>query len=285
MSIYENKPQSLLDKVSIAESKNPKNAVFCAGFELNSWRCDQLSDHLIEWIADYALQEDDLDVNHGNMYVRLKEAAVRVYKSDKYKSRGEVGEILLHLICRDFFDTFPIAPRVFYLTSSNDVVKSFDLVHARYNSEMEAPELWLGEAKFFKNGTDAISAAIESVTTHIDQGFINREKLLLGPQISKSTPHFNEIRELLSTKTSIDKLFANAVFPICIASDSKSIIDKDPDQSVYTDSIIKECEALSKKVEQSSLVNSIKIILIYLPIESKDALSAAFDKRLKGLQG
>ena len=284
MSIYQNKPERMLDQISLVESKNPKDSVFCAGFELNCWRCEELSSHLIEWIADYALQEDDLSVNHGNMYIRLREAAVRIYKSEKYKSRGEVGEILLHLICRDFFDTFPIAPRVFYLTSSNDVVKSFDLVHARYNSEMESPELWLGEAKFFKDSTKAITAAIDSVRTHIDQGFLNREKLLLGPQISKSTPYFNEIRELLSTKSSLDKLFANAVFPIFIASNSKSISEKDGDDSLYAESVIQECESLSKKIDESGLIDSIKIMLIYLPIESKDALSAAFDNRLKGLQ-
>ena len=184
--------------------------MFCAGFELASWRCDALADHLIEWIADYALHEDELKVNHGNMYVRLREAAARIYTSKKYGRRGEVGEIALHAICRDFFGTVPIAPRVFYLTSSNDVVKSFDMVHVRYVNQV--PELWLGEAKFYANGVEGARAAVTSLTEHLDQGFLRNEKLILGPQISKNIPEYAQIRELLSSQTSLDRLFQNAIF-------------------------------------------------------------------------
>jgi len=139
----------------------------------------------MDWLADYALLEDELKVSHTNMYVRLREAAARIYTSDKYQKRGELGEVLLHAICRDFFGTIPIAPRVFYLTASNDVVKSFDMVHVRYLME-GAFELWLGEAKFFQNASEAMNSAVESIKAHIDAGFLRNEKLLLGPQISKS---------------------------------------------------------------------------------------------------
>jgi uncharacterized protein DUF1837 len=39
---------------------------------------------------------------------------VLVSPLEKYKNRGEAGEIALHAICRDYFDTMPISPRVFY---------------------------------------------------------------------------------------------------------------------------------------------------------------------------
>ena len=67
----------------------------------------------IEWLPEYALPEDGLAVTHANIYVKLREAAVRVYTSEKYTKRGEAGEITLHAICRDYFDTLPISPRVF----------------------------------------------------------------------------------------------------------------------------------------------------------------------------
>ena len=81
---------------------------------------------------EYALPEDELDVTHANIYVKLKKAAIRVYTSEEYKKRGEAGEVTLHAICRDYFDTLPISPRVFYKSASNDVVKAFDMVHARF---------------------------------------------------------------------------------------------------------------------------------------------------------
>ncbi|MFX8000731.1 Hachiman antiphage defense system protein HamA, partial [Acinetobacter baumannii] len=87
-------------------------------------------------------------------------------------------EIALHAICREYFGTIPVAPRVFYKSSSNDPVKSFDLVHARFPSP-ETFQIWLGEAKFYADGPQAIAAAIASIKSHIERGFLTREKLLL----------------------------------------------------------------------------------------------------------
>lgn len=279
---YDSKPARLLTQLTLDWSQNPGVSAHCAGFELQAWRCEPFADHLMEWIADYALPEEELRVTHTNMYIRLKEAAARIYSSSNYAKRGEIGEIALHAICRDFFGTVPFAPRVFYLTSSNDVVKSFDMVHVRYVSENDF-ELWLGEAKFFKDADAAIKSAIASVETHIDQGFLHREKLILGPQVSKDVPHYQEIRELLSVQTSLDKLFQSAVFPICIASDSVAASTGASHSPAYAAEVLQELSALEARVSASGLPQKIKIVLIYVPLGSKEALASAFDTRLKGL--
>ncbi|TJY55566.1 DUF1837 domain-containing protein, partial [Sinimarinibacterium sp. CAU 1509] len=175
MNAYANLPERLLTCLYDSTTANEGQALYCAGFELQKWRCDALAAHIMEWIADYALVEEELNVSHANMYVRLQQAAVRIYTSDNYKRRGEVGEIILHAICRDFFKTVPFAPRVHYLTASNDVVKSFDMVHVRY-LEGGTFELWLGvdfpqssrqsgasQSSLFKGlGTDAAEMAVTS---------------------------------------------------------------------------------------------------------------------------
>jgi HamA len=277
---YANKPPRLLSQLFFDKSGNPELGSYCAGFEVQVWRCEALADHLIEWIADYALKEDELRVHHGNMYVRLKEAAARVYTSENYKKRGEIGEVILHAICRDYFDTIPFAPRVFYLTASNDVVKSFDMVHVRYLAA-KAFELWLGEAKFYEDRDEAIQAAIASVEAHIDQGFLKNEKLLLGPQISKSVPLYQEIRNLLSVQTSLDKLFQSAVFPVCIACTSGVTASGTTISPTYVEDIKAELGALAKKIAASGLIQKIRIMLIYVPLGSKAKLAEAFDARLK----
>jgi len=282
VTVYEQKPARLLAQLLLELEGSPLRGAYCAGFECEVWRCLPFADHLMEWLADYALREEELRVSHVNMYVRLKEAAARIYSSDKYKKRGEVGEIILHAICRDFFGTIPFAPRVFYLTSSNDVVKSFDMVHVRYLDD-DKFELWLGEAKFYENGDAAIKAAISSVETHIQQGFLNHEKLILGPQISPNIPRYHEIRELLSIQTSLDSLFDAAVFPICIACDSVAASSHTSLSDMYSGAVLEELSALQQRVPESGLAQKIRIILIYVPLASKDALAAAFDARLKGL--
>lgn len=260
----------------------PQMASYCAGYELSLWRCQPLADHLMEWIVDYALSEDELSVHHGNLYVRLREAAARIYTSKNYQKRGELGEVALHAVCRDFFGTIPIAPRVFYLTSSNDVVKSFDMVHVRYVSGQK-PELWLGESKFYSDAKQAISAAVSSIRAHIDKGFLNNQKLILGPQISKSIPNYQEIRDLLSTQTSIDALFNNAIFPVLIACNSATTKKSKKHCPEYTKSITGELESLNAELIKSGLKEKIRLLLIYVPLGSKAKLATAFDKRLKGL--
>jgi hypothetical protein len=279
---YGNKPKRLLTRLQDFGTPKLQRGSYCAGFEMKAWRCNHLADHLMEWIADYALKEEELAVDHSNMYVRLREAAVRVYTSEHYKSRGEVGELLLHAICRDYFDTVPIAPRVFYLTASNDVVKSFDIVHVR-SLPNGSFELWLGEAKFYQSSLAAIAAAVDSITTHIDQGFLNNEKLLLGPQISKTVPHYDRIRDLLSVQTSLDELFESAVFPVCIAGESSAVAASKSASVTYQKTVAREMARLEKVLTKAKLHQQIKLHLLYIPLGLKEALAAEFDKRLKGI--
>ena len=257
---------------------------YCAGFELSEWRCDGLADNLIEWIIDYALKSDELDTtNHTNSFNRLKEAASRVYTSEKYKCRGEIGEIVAHAICRVYFGTIPVAARVNYLSASNDPVKAFDLVHVRYLDE-DKVELWLGEAKFFKDRSRAIKDAIESLGNHITKRFLKNEKLLLGPQVSSDIPHSDKIKKLLSAEESLDDLIGNAIFPVLIAANSHATAKHTSTNAQYTEDVKKELHALREKLVFSGLTQEIKLMLIYVPLADKAQLSTAFDTRLKGLQ-
>lgn len=282
MSLYDTKPSRLLTQISYNTAAVPPSGIYCSGFELSAWRCDALADHLIEWIADYALHEDELGVHHGNMYVRLREAAIRIYSSVDYAQRGEVGEIALHAISREFFGTIPVAPRVFYLTSSNEVVKSFDMVHVCYPDA--GPELWLGEAKFYTNGVDGARAAVKSLTQHLDQGFLQNEKLILGPQISRNIPEYQRIRELLSAQTSLDELFKTAVFPVCIASESAATASAKTICDEYSAALALELAEMSRVIAASGLPQQARLVLLHLPLGSKQKLADAFDARLKGLR-
>jgi hypothetical protein len=280
-SPYHNSPNLILEKIS--ETSELAEA-YCAGFELNEWRVDGLAENLIEWIIDYALKSDELvTLNHTNTYVRLKQAAARVYTSPKYQRRGEVGEIAAHAICRKYFDTIPIAARVNYLSASNDPVKAFDLVHVKYTDNDDI-ELWLGEAKFFQDRNSAISDAISSIQTHITKGFLTNEKLLLGPQVSNDIPHSEKIKELFSPEISLDQLFMKAVFPVLIAANSDATSKYSQASPEYSAEIETEMNALLEKLKKSGLTAKIKIFLIYVPLGDKNKLNSAFDARLKGLQ-
>jgi hypothetical protein len=282
LSVYKQKPQRFL-KLLHKKSGNPHPRLYCAGFELNAWRGQQFAFHLAEWLPDYALPEEELRVDHGNVLIKLNEAAVRVYTSDKYSSRGEAGEIALHAICRDFFGTIPLSPRVFYKSASNDVVKAFDMVHVKFPQDGSI-QIWLGESKLYKSGASAIADAIKSIKLHIDGGFLSNQKLLLGPQIPKSTPRYSEIMQIFSRQESLDTLIKNAVFAVGVLCDSKAVAGACQHDQAYIDMASKELEALEEKLAESGLPSKLKIVLAYIPLKSKEKFVEDFDRRLKGLQ-
>jgi Cap4 SAVED domain len=283
LSAYAHKPKRFLERLYFDESRNPTQSICCAGFELSAWRCIPFAEHLIEWLPEYALPEDELAVTHANMYVKLRQAAVRIYTSEKYKKRGEAGEIALHAICRDYFDTLPISPRVFYKSASNDVVKAFDLVHARFPSA-DGVELWLGESKLYADTKEAITEAIRSVAQHLDQGFLTQQKLLLGPQIPKTTPHYDELMQFFEPQTSLDKFITAAVFVIGILSNSKACEAAKQIDDAYKGALRQELRLLAERLQNSGLTKNIRVVLLYVPLVSKDGLVDAFDAKLKGLQ-
>jgi hypothetical protein len=283
LSAYKHKPKRFLERLFFQETGNPVNGICCAGFELKAWRCVAFAEHLIEWLPEYALPEEELAVTHANMYVKLRKAAVRVYTSEKYKKRGEAGEIALHAICRDYFDTMPISPRVFYKSASNDVVKAFDMVHARFPPG-GGVELWLGGSKLYTDTAHAIGEALKSVTQHLEQGFLKEQKLLLGPQIPKSTPRYDELMALFEPNTSLDKFIGAGVFVIGILSNSKACDSAIQIDDQYKAALQAEFEELTERLKKSGLTKSIRVVLLYVPLATKDGLATAFDSKLKGLQ-
>jgi hypothetical protein len=282
MSAYDKKPARFLEQIHLHVTDSPNATSCCAGFELSNWRCAPFANHLVEWLPDYALPEEELNITHGNMFVKLQQAAVRVYTSTKYATRGEAGEIALHAICRDFFATTPISPRVFYKSSSNDVVKSFDLVHARITVD-EPIELWLGESKLYADAADAIKAAIASVKAHLDQGFLTSQKLILGPQIPKSTPRYEELIELFKSQTSLDKLIKSAVFVIGILANSPAVKAAKESSPSYRSQVAQEIATLRQTLANAGLPK-VRLLVIYVPLLDKDELASCFDAKLKGIQ-
>lgn len=282
MSVYDHKPDRFLAKLTIPGIV-PSAEVYCAGFELDMWRCEGFAFHLVEWLPEYALPEEELRMHHGNLLVKLHQAAVRVYTSAKYSKRGEAGEIALHAICRDYFGTIPLSPRVFYKSASNDVVKAFDMVHVRFPPDKQ-PEIWLGESKLYEDPSDAIGDAISSVSDHLEAGFLKNQKMLLGPQIPKSTPRYEEIATLFKHGTSLDDLVSSAVFAIGISCTSNAAMKAKLSDDSYIDEVKSEIAYLSDRLAKSGLAGKVRIVLLYTPLASKSALVDAFDKRLKGLQ-
>jgi len=283
LGIYDQKPRRFFAPLIEDDLVKPSCRVYCAGFELGVWRSAGYADHLMEWLPDYALAEEELRVDHGNMYVRMRQAAIRVYTSKKYEKRGEVGEITLHAVCRDFFGTVPISNRVFYKSSSNDVVKAFDMVHARL-PDGGPVEIWLGESKLYTEPMAGVDEAIRSMKAHLDAGFLRNEKMLLGPQIPKSTPRYAELMALFESQASLDSLIANAIFVVLVAADSPAAQKATAQSPEYVQELTAEMASQVEKYAKETDFANLRVMAIFVPLAAKKLLVDSFDAKLKGIQ-
>jgi hypothetical protein len=280
VSVYDKRPDAALEKIH----DGADGQIHCAGFEADQWRVGPFVNQLIDWLPDYALLEAELEeFDHANAYAKLQQAAVRVYTSDKYAKRGEVGEIALHAICRTELNTIPISPRVFYKSASNDVVKSFDLVHARIPDSGQI-DLILGESKLYEDNASAIREAISSVRDHVENGFLTNQKILLGPQIPKATPRYQEVRDLFNSRKSNDFFVKAAVFVIGIFSNSEAFSGSNNRDAAYMKVVRHELALLDNAMRKSHELAKLRLLLFYVPLGSKRDVVDRFDAKLKGLQ-
>ncbi|EXE12703.1 hypothetical protein J559_3000 [Acinetobacter sp. 983759] len=138
---------------------DPNLLAVCAGYELGEWRETQFANHVMQWLPEFALNYQEVrSMSAHNAVALLQKAARSIYQTDKFQSRGEFGELILHIILRQCFKTTPAISKIFFKDSRNDTVKGFDSVHVVYDGS--TLDLYLGEVKFYTNINRAISDVI-----------------------------------------------------------------------------------------------------------------------------
>lgn len=260
----------------------------CAGYEDGGWRAEALAKCLLSWVIDWALPHSEREaLSSHNAFAALERALNRVYKSEKPASRGEVGELLLHIAIRSNYSTEPAISKIFFKDTSNDTVKGFDAVHIVANEQDEL-ELWLGESKFYTNLNSAIRDVIAELQDHLTTPYLRSEFAAVTDKIDARWPHAERLRLLLQPETSLDQVFARAVVPVLLTYDSAVTSQYKADSIEYREEIETELRAgwqrFCYRLEGRDLPREVSLRLILVPMSTKALLLAAFDKRLKALQ-
>lgn len=156
----------------------------CAGHEDNQWRSNALSDDLMAWALDWVLPDEELAaLNAATAYRLMGKAIGRIYTTADTELRGEIGELLLHIILRRFLNSEKAISRIYFKDAPNMTVNGFDAVHVvEAGGELE---LWLGEAKFFKNSSSAIGAVLEELQEHLETRYLRTEFAAISDKISE----------------------------------------------------------------------------------------------------
>lgn len=258
-----------------------------AGHEDSMWRHDALARDLIRWAPDWVLTHEELAAIGSDDAVDLiSKALSRVYDSKKYVKRGEIGELLLHIILRSFRASSRAISRIYFKDAPNDTVKGFDAVHVVENSD--ELELWLGESKFYTDGSQAAAAVITELGQHLATQYLRTEFAAISDKLEPGWKHTETLRALLRKEVSLDEVFARVVVPVFITFDDDVTAEYQASSTDY----IREIEAVfrarwsdfSSRLSKVTMPREVRIHLILMPTATKSKLVESFDRRLKGWQ-
>lgn len=285
-------PKPFLDIIFHQSIDFGDNSALCAGFELGEWRSDQFADHVMEWLPEFALTHAEIkEMGHQNALSILRKAARIVYKTDKYKLRGEFGEMLLHIAIRQIHHTIPAISKIFFKSSANETVKGFDAVHiVKIGDELE---LWLGETKFYKKASRAISDVTKEIVDHLEKNYLKSEFILIRNKIDSTLPESESLKNLLHENVSLDVIFKRACIPVLLTYESPTVIGSGENDEEYQKKIALEVNkvfsSMRKKLDKAyfdrySKTLPVTLHVILVPLQDKQKLIDALDFRLKGLQ-
>lgn len=252
----------------------------CAGFESRQWRKDQLVNYLFEYLPEFALTYSELsNLTSENMVAKMRQVAASIYQSEKFKNRGEFGELLLHAIIREMYDTIPAISKIYYKDGPNETVKGFDAVHVIVTDK--ALELWLGEVKFYNNISNAISDVIEELNQHIKTRYVRNEFIAITNKIDTKWPHANILKTLLHPNTSLDDVFSNTCIPVLLTYDSSVLTRYDNKCDEYIQEISEEFQRFHKKFCDKLGEFPLTIHLFLFPLNTKAELINSLESKLK----
>lgn len=272
-------PAKLLQRI-VELPSDPKCLALCPDFELGSWRHKILAEHLFDWLPDVALRPKEREALMHEPNKTLARSCRRLFDTDDPSKRGEVGEILLHAVCRQEFNTAPFVARLFYKMRTNDSVTSVDVVHVLFNEDDKKLELWLGEAKLYDDVQAARYKAYASVEPLWDPAFISEMKALIGPKIEEGSPYEKELVWLFEEETSLDQIISRLVIPICIAADFDPTKKATERTAAYISEVEKELGAAKKYLEEK-IPAEVSFVVIFIPLDSKAKLEKAVNDRVQ----
>ncbi len=256
----------------------------CVGYEQGDWRTEAFADYIMEWLPEFSLNSKEREgLTYANAVEKLRKAARLVYKTEKFKNRGEFGEVFLHAAIRSVFDSIPAISKIYYKSSHNDTVKGFDCVHVV--GKIDDLELWIGEVKFYKRIGDAIREVVEELKDHMELDFLRDEFVLIGNKLETRDGHTEQVKNLISNRRSMDDIFKRICVPVLLTYESKAVMEHEGVCDEYIASFKEEIgKHYTHFCNKAEAILNVRFHLFLLPIRDKERLVTILDTKLKALR-
>jgi hypothetical protein len=274
------------------------------------YRLEDFSKSIINAIPEYVFAEyesEPLDVE------KMREAAACIYKveefdlmrrwcldedpeaceklkryEEKVMRRGEFGELILHLLLRDFKNTVPLISKVYFSNSSNLAVHGFDAVHISKDGQ----KLWLGESKIYSDCKSGLKSLLSDLETHIKSDYLNEQFIVIKKNLkNNSIPQRDEWLKKLSLDSSstLQSKISMINIPMLCICPSPKIYDTFKDLNCkeaveFHEIEMRELKSYFDENNQHPLKNELNIILMLLPVRDKKELVKDLHTRLRNMQ-
>lgn len=256
---------------------------YYVGFDENKFRLEPLVNVIVRVIPEFALGSyEGSEIPLPNIVDRLREAAKRVYTTDNYKRRGEFGELILHLLLRDFCSSVPLISKIYFKDAENVNVHGFDGVHIVTDGNKK--ELWLGESKFYKNGSEGVKDLAKDFINHTERDYLRAEFNLIKTKLPTNIPDIDYWRNLLDENQRLETVINCITIPMVCTYDSDLFNSHNDNTIEYIEAFLQECRSLYDVFSGKLISTDINVLLLLLPVPSKDKLATEIDKRLKSMQ-
>lgn len=205
---------------------------------------------------------------------------------DKFLRRGEFGEVILHMLLREFHETIPLLSKIYFKDSYGHTVHGFDAIHI----QEDTGTLWLGESKLYTDGKNGIKALIQDIKEHIQNDYMDSEFML----VSKKIQHSNHTADLSywldlmhKSKKLSEKLTAINIPLLCTYSSENFNIYDDENNSEFISEYMREINDLKQHFDDKNdhpLKTRLNIILLLFPVKDKTELVKKLHHKLSLMQ-
>ena len=202
-----------------------------------------------------------------------------------YKNRGEFGELILHLLLRDFKETIPLISKVYFKDSSGVPAHGFDIVHISPDKK----ELWLGESKFYTNGKNGIKELLKDLDKHFKKEYLEEQFIIIKKNLEcNEIPQRKQwIKELSQCTKLSDKL--NMINIPMLCTYEHDIYEKFADVNIpeainYHELNVRELKSYFDTENKHPLKARLNVILFLFPVKSKRELITLLHEKLWHMQ-
>ena len=267
-------------------------------YENGEWRINKFVNYLYDRVMEVGLSFEERKILSDSPMSMVKRAISKLKPNDIKKS-GEIGEILLYGIMKDYYNALNVVPKIFHKTNRNTYVHGSDSVHITINNGQI--NLWLGESKFYKDVEKAVKNAIKSIKSILEDDKLKAEiSIAYSSQDLNDMLKFNiidkniydNIKMMLNETNSLDEIKKQLHIPILILYECDITSLNNSINNDYKTNIIARHKKIVKKffldnfdfIEKVYKGEEINFHLILFPVHSKEVISKFFFRKLEELE-